>query len=244
MLIGCHFYSDDPDQLERITDAPADAPILMTCRDGKTRRLPYGLLEQGYVIPGGPELRAALEAARTPWDEQMDRAAAILARERVNPAALAADDRLALAEAFEDARAGILPDAALRQRRYKLFRRYELYRQAIGVLEGWRTMLPPDSSDEAIILVELVACCRHTGQVRRAFEMTDLLASRARTLAPGTRAVFASERAALLLDLFEHDHDPARLAEARRWAGIAWSIDQSEYVSMIYKRLTSLEEGR
>ncbi|MFT3966122.1 MAG: hypothetical protein QM690_09595 [Sphingobium sp.] len=240
-LIGCHFYHDDPDDVELITDAPSDAAILIAIRNGKTRRLPYGALEQGYIIPNGPELRAALQAARTPREEELDRAAAILASERVNSAALAADDRLALAEAFEDARAGVLPDAAMRQNRYKLLRRYELYRQGVGILEGWRAMLPQDSGDQATILIELAACYRYSGEIRRAFEVTDLLAGRVRTLTPGARAVFASERAAILLDLFERDHDPARLVEARRWAGVAWSIDQSEYVSMIYKRLTSLE---
>lgn len=89
-LIGCLFYSVDPEQAELITDASSDAPILITCRDGRTRRLPYGLLEQGYVIPNAPGLRAALAAARTPRDEQMDQAAAILARERVNPPLLPA----------------------------------------------------------------------------------------------------------------------------------------------------------
>ena len=240
-LIGCHFYLDDPDDLEPVTDAPADAAILITLRNGKTRRLPYGALEQGYIVPNGPGLRAALQAARTPREEQLDRAAAILASARVNPAALAADDRLALAEAFEDARAGVLPDAALRQQRYTLLRRYDLYRQGAGILEGWRAMLPSDSSDEATVIIELAACYRHSGEIRQAFETTELLAGRARTLPPGTRAVFASERAAILLDLFERNHDPARLVEARRWAGIAWSIEQSDYVSMVYKRLTALE---
>ncbi len=151
-LIGCHFYQNDPDDLEPVTDAPADAAILITLRNGKMRRLSYGTLEQGYIVPNGPELRAALQAARTPREEQLDRAAAILASARVNPAAIAADDRLALAEAFEDARTGLLPDAALRQRRYTLLRRYDLYRQGTGILEGWRAMLPPDSSAEATIL--------------------------------------------------------------------------------------------
>jgi len=243
-LVGCHFYSADPEQAELIADAPSDAPILITYRDGSTRRLPYGLLEQGYVIPNGPDLRAALAAARTPRDEQMDQAAAILARERVNVTAVAADDRLALAAAFQEARAGVLPSATLRRQRYQLLRDYELYRQAARILEGWRTMLPSESTEEATILIELAACYRHMGQVKLAFETTELLASRAKTLAPGAKAVFASERAAILLDLFERDRDPARLVEARRWAGVAWSIDQSEYVSMVYKRLTTLEAGR
>jgi hypothetical protein len=63
--------------------------------------------------------------------------------------------------------------------------------------------------------VELATCYRQAGEIRRAFGVTEVLAGRALTL--GTRPVFECERAGILLDLFERDHDPARLIEARRW---------------------------
>ncbi len=61
------------------------------------------------------------------------------------------------------------------------------------------------------------------------------------SLSPGQRAVLATERAAILLDLWEARRDPNLLIEARRYAGMAWAGSQSEEASMVYKRLEKLE---
>lgn len=243
-LIQCHFYTDDPDQAEEITAAPTDAPILIVSRGGKERRLVYPLLERGFVIPRGPDLRSALAAARSPREERAKWATRILAREWIKQTGISLDDRIALAEAFEDDRAGTLPDAALRHRRYQLFRTYELDRQGVRMLEKWRAMLPPGSAEAVTNLIELAASQRRAGQIEQALETTALVTERGAALAAGARAVLACERAAILLDLFEHHRDPARLTEARRWADLAWSIEKSEYISRVYQRLTSLEAGR
>jgi hypothetical protein len=243
-LIGCHFYTEDPDQAEEITVAPTDAPVLIVSRGGKERRLGYALLERGYVIPQGPDLRSALAAARSPRDERVRWATPILARERIKQTGISLDDRIALAEAIEDDRARTLPDAALRHRRYQLFRTYQLDRQGARMLEKWRAMLPAGSAEAVANLIELAASHRRAGQIEQALETTALVTERGAALAPSARAVLACERAAILLDLFERNRDPARLTEARRWAGLAWSIEQSEHISRVYQRLTSLEAGR
>lgn len=45
------------------------------------------------------------------------------------------------------------------------------------------------------------------------------------------------------MDMLKRDGNRRRLEEARRWAGVAWRFDQSDYVSQLYQRLKSLEAG-
>ncbi len=62
------------------------------------------------------------------------------------------------------------------------------------------------------------------------------------SLSPGQRAVLATERAAILMDLWEARHDPNLLIEARCYAGMAYAVSQSEEASMVYRRLEKLGE--
>lgn len=136
---------------------------------------------------------------------------------------------------------GALPGEALRLRGYRLLRDNGFHRQAIPLLRQWSAMLPPDGPDAVTVLIELAACYRHSGRIERALETTGQLAGRAGTMRPGTRAVFACEHAAILMDMFERGGDRHQLAEARRWAGTAWRLDRSDHVSQLYQRLKSLE---
>jgi len=240
-LVGCRFYRDDPEDSVEIIAVPAEERVLIARHEGLERRLPHALFEQGYVIPAGPGLRAALAAARTPEDERQDRAAIILARHRIKASAFSVDDRLMLAEAFDTTEANMLPGAARRLRSYQLLRDGGFHRQAIPLLQRWIEMLPLDGPEAVTTLIELAACYRHSGQIERALGITGRLAGRARAMRPGTRAVFACEHAAILMDMFERDGDRRRLAEARQWAGVAWRLDPSDYASQLYQRLKSLE---
>jgi tetratricopeptide (TPR) repeat protein len=240
-LAGCRFYRDDPEDLVDIVAVPAGERALITRRDGLEQRLPYALFEQGYVIPNSPSLRAALAAARSPEDERLERAATVLARHRIKASAFSTDDRLTLAEALDATEANLLPDMGRRLRSYQLLRDGGFHRQAIPLLQRWSDMLSPESLETFTTVIELAACYRHSGQIERALDTTTRLAARATTMPSSTRAVFACEHAAILMDMFEQDQDGRRLAEARQWAGVAWRLDPSDYVSQLYQRLKSLE---
>ena len=240
-LVGGRFYRDDPDDTSEIVAAPAGEPVLIVRGGGRERRLPYAMIGQGYVIPNGPELRVALAATRTPQDKRLDHAANVLARHRINASMLSIDDRLALAQAFEITDAGRLPEHALRLRAYQMLRDRAWHRQAIPLLEQWSALLPPDSAKAITVLIALGACYRHSGQIGRALGITERLAARPGIMQSRTKAVFACEHAAILMDMFERDGDQQRLTEARRWAGIAWRLDPSDYANQLYQRLKSLE---
>lgn len=220
---------------------PADARVLIIRREGREQRLPHALFEQGYVIAQGPGLRAALASARTPEDERVDHTAIVLARHRIKASAFPIDDRLMLAEAFDNTEANVLPDTARRLRSYQILRDGGFHRQAIPLLQRWSDMLPPDSPETFTMQIEIAACYRHSGQIEHALGTTGRLAGRSRAMQPGTRAVFACEHAAILMDMFERDGNRRRLTEARQWAGVAWRLDPSDYVSQLYQRLKALE---
>lgn len=200
-LVGCRFYRDDPDDTVEIIAVPVEERVLVTRREDREHRLPFALFEQGYVIPSGPGLRAALDAARTPEDERLDQAAIILARHRIKPASLSIGDRLALAEAFEITDGDALPDKELRLRSYQLLRDHGFYRQAVPLLQRWSDLLPASGPEAVTTLIELAACYRHSGQIEHALGTTGRLAGQAGTMQPATKAVFACEHAAILMDI-------------------------------------------
>jgi hypothetical protein len=93
------------------------------------------------------------------------------------------------------------------------------------------------------ILVKLVYCLRHSGNLHEALKAADFGLSRNDRIALSQvqKAIIATERAAVLLDLFEAQRAPELLKEARKSAGMSFAISQSEEVRAVYQRLKKLE---
>jgi hypothetical protein len=60
-------------------------------------------------------------------------------------------------------------------------------------------------------------------------------------LTKSEKGVLATQRGAILLDIFDGTRDDAHREEARRFAKMAWAIKRSPELSLLFKRLDSAE---
>ena len=240
-LVGCQFYRDDPEASHEIVAVPIDEPVIVIRQADGERRLAYAALAQGFVIDHGGELGPAVTASRSARDEALDRAEVIIGRYGVKPSSIGREHWIALADIFESDAAGVLPLYGARDESYRLLKRHDLARHGAGILERWRSMLPAEDIDGATqVAIGLAWCHRHSGQPQAALAVTDILTAPHARLKPSAAAVLACERAAILLDLYERDGNPQRLAEARKWADRSYAYNQNDHARQVYNRLKSL----
>ena len=127
---------------------------------------------------------------------------------------------------------------------YKIIKRADLLPFGAKVIGTWRDLsLAKKGSVSGDVLIKLAYCFRHSGQLDKALDASEVVTRHDRkvSLTHGQKAVLATERAAALLDLYNIRRDQSLLAQARRCAGIAWAIAQSNETSLVYQRLKSLE---
>ena len=161
-----------------------------------------------------------------------------------DPGSRETDDLRALVIIAEDHAAGQIPENPQeRWSRYELIKRLELHPFGTLVCKKWLDLLEPKSGPyDADLRIQATYFLRRSGKVKEAIVGTDVL-RQPRSLFPaddGQISVLSTIRASSLLDLFEIDHDPARLIEAKNSLSRAWATKPSNIVSSVYQRYHKL----
>lgn len=246
VLIGLNIDDGSDVHLREIVDIDPSWVIIASL-DGKPKRIPPGLLHQSIVIearPGWP-LKEAINGLKTDGERSIEftkqelKALGFPVAKLIN--ASDATEALAMMRDFNSAR---LSTPEQQADRYDIIRRSNLHGLGAKVCRQWlaatwQTTPQMDGS----ILIKLTYCLRHSGELDQALEAVDFAFSRNKriSLSQMQKAILSTERAAVLLDLYEFRHDPELLREARRSAGMSFAISQSEEVRAVYQRLKKLQ---
>lgn len=246
ILIGCGLDNGVDEELLVIEELDVD--FVLQCRLGLTKkRIPPTLLQQSIVVDNkaGHPLKAAIEQTTPEYERIL-----IDAKRKLQNAGIPAEkltrsaDLFSLIEVLEAHEHKRLPTPELQEELYDLIKRANLLQLGAKIIEGWRNLeLNSNGYVDGDILIRLAYCWRHSGQIGRALEASKPVVEYDKTvrITPAQKAVLATERAAALMDLFEIRRDQQLLSAARRCAGIAWAISQSQETSLVYERLKSLE---
>jgi hypothetical protein len=246
LLVGCGVDDGEADDLLDIESIAANNVLI--CRfGGRLTRIPAAKLKtcSVYVDRTDHPLRAAVEASRTPTQRRLDELRQELQSLRVPTSSITNErDAETVLAAWQDDAAGVLPSEMERNQRYETFKRLQLLRSSAHIIDGWRkASLRTNEPLDAGILIQLAFCLRYNGDLANALEATNVLELQAPfiRIRSGQRAILATMRAAILMDLYEAEGDTDRLGQAKQYAAKAWSIAQSPETRMVYNRLNKLK---
>lgn len=247
LMIGLYVDNGIDIHLFEIVDIDSSWAVLgKFC--GKTRRIPSGLLRSSIVIEKrrGWPLFESINSLKTDGERRIDAAKQELRALGFPVAKLvnASDAFVALAM-MKDFQSARLPTPEQQADRYDVIRRSSLHSLGAKIIRQWHvSSLKLTSTMDGSVVIKLVYCLRHSGQLDQALEtVDDALNRNARiSLFQMQKAILATERAAVLLDLYEIRREPELLVEARRSAGMSFAISQSDEVRAVYQRLRKLED--
>ena len=234
-LVGCGYYRTDPDKIARILRCdPASGRV--TLQDEGRERV--GALAGAYVLHDESR-RRNFDAALSP-EQRVTREDTVLLAAFGYTGRVDHDDLHPLAEAIRQARAGPVT-ANNRQRALALAQKYDPLKLVERFCRQWIAHL--DGAIPGDILIPLVKILRDTGRTAEALGKTDILLDPQASLTSSERQILFVQRAALWMDRFEQLYDRKLLERARRSAGQAWAIAQTDACSHVYLRLKKLENA-
>ena len=242
-LIGCLYYRDDPLDLAEIIEPDRETGGFVMMRGPKRARLPLPWLANGYIIERRvpPRLPALVAAARPAHLTAADTARRQLSALGIRHPGLTNEDAVELAAAVADA--GRRRD--MRGKAAAILQRCNMHRQYIQLAQGWLAAAP---LGEALVdvVIQLARSNRMSNQLDEALSQTNIVVSRGASerLTEDQRAILFTQRAAILLDLYERDEEGSRYHEAKACADRAWALRQSEQCSNVYGRLHHIPEPK
>ena len=142
-----------------------------------------------------------------------------------------------LAGAIRSTAAGQCPDSDRRFDVYEIIERYKIFTGGIRLLRLWVDMAVSSKTSSQDIIIKLAAFLRYNGQLSAALETTDCLEKNATRFSRPQQSILWTQRAAILLDLYEANRDPRHLESADLCARKSWAIKPSEECSMVFNRL-------
>lgn len=137
-----------------------------------------------------------------------------------------------------------LPSPSHMNEGYEAFKKAGLHHDAARVFDRWLS-IAQRSSPRLVgsLLIKLAFFRRSAGDLNGALAATDVLQHNPLRfrLQKSEKGVLATQRAAILLDIFDATRDDAHREEARRFAKRAWAIKRSSELSLLFKRLDSAQ---
>jgi CRISPR/Cas system type I-B associated protein Csh2 (Cas7 group RAMP superfamily) len=142
---------------------------------------------------------------------------------------------------------GKWPGASNLNSAYRILRNLDASAVGCRLFSLWDEMSFQNSSrPDASTRIKLVYFVRHTGDAKRADQLTAFIedGSDLGAIETEQHAILATMRAAILMDLYEAHPDPLLLRRARKLADRAWALSPSGETSRVYDRLRRLENHR
>ena len=247
IIVGCGLDDGESDKLLPIISLDMDINSLNCSIDGETKRFPIGALRSLSIVDQRPNapLREAINCATTPAEQELDSARDFLKSKGIKAHKIVnSDDVLELVQTVDNHDAGVLPSLAVMRYRYEMLKRTQLYHQGVKFTKGWQDLSERNKGPKVPeIYVMLAFFLRHSGRLDEAIIVTEVINfPRSKFRAnPSAIAVLATQRAAILIDLYEIRRDLALLEQARKYAAKAWAIQQGDEVHMVYARLKKHE---
>jgi len=245
LLIGCLFDDGESEEDWYVQSVASDASSIV-CRNGsKQKSIPIRRISSGAFLGTDQELIDAVQSSVPSFIRETDQLLDSLKALGIpDPGSRETDDLRALVIIAEDHAAGQIPENPQeRWSRYELIKRLELHPFGTLVCKKWLDLLEPKSGPyDADLRIQATYFLRRSGKAKEAIVGTDVL-RQPRSLFPaddGQISVLSTIRASSLLDLFEIDHDPARLIEAKNSLSRAWATKPSNIVSSVYQRYHKL----
>lgn len=246
VLVGLQIDDGTDVHLREIVDIDSSWVIIASL-DGKLKRIPPGLLHGSTVIeprPGWP-LQEAINGLKTDGERSVDSAKEELKSLGFPVTKLTnASDAIVALEMMRDFNSARLPTPEQQVERYDIIRRSNLHGLGAKICRQWfAAKWQSAQTTDGSILIKLAFCLRHSGELREALEVVDFALSKNKkiSLSQMQKAILSTERAAVLLDLYEIQHEQDLLKEARKSAGMSFAISQSEEVRAVYQRMKKLE---
>lgn len=236
-LVGCHYYRDDPDDLEVISACDLDAATLLVRRCGRERRT---ALAAGYILCSDSRLDDAISLAETDDDRERRKMERRVAAFGIT-ARMEEEDLVHLCEALEGASTGRLPPHSIRTRIIAIVQKYGPDRCVRKLLEDWVANIPREQPVPGDMIIQLTAVLRGLGELDKALQWTDALNSPFARFTKGEKCVLLNQRASLWLDLYEIRGDAKLLRRARECAKKSWAIQPSNECGNVYERLKRIE---
>jgi hypothetical protein len=241
LLIGCLFDDGESDEDWYVQSVASDASSIVCSNGSKQKRIPVRRLSSGDFLGADQELIDTVQSSVPGFIRETDQLLDSLKALGIpDPGSRETTDLRALVIIAEDHTTGQIPeDPQERWSRYELIKRLELHSYGTLVCKKWLDHLEPKSgSYDADLRIQVAYFSRHSGRAKEAIVVTDVL-HQPRSLFPaddGQISVLSTIRASSLLDLFEIDHDTARLIEAKKSLSRAWATKPSNIVSSVYQR--------
>jgi hypothetical protein len=248
VLIGLHIDDGTDVHLRKIVDIDPSWVIIASL-DGQQKRIPPGLMHQSIVIETrmGWPLRQAINGLKTDGEKSIDFAKQELKALGFPVAKLTnASDAIEALEMMRDFNSARLPTPDQQAERYDIIRRSNLHGLGAKICRQWfAAKWQSAPRTDGSILIKLVYCLRHSGELAEALKTVEFALGRNErlSLSQMQKAILSTERAAVLLDLYEIQRDPGMLKDARKSAAMSFAISQSDEVRAVYQRLKMLEGG-
>lgn len=245
-LIGCSLDDGTSDAEWHIVSVGEDKSL--TCIQAQlTSRFSLARLKHCVVLERGSAqtLHKLILESRSPYEAGVERARDSLRKHNIAVSALASgSDILVLLASVKAYVAKKLPQPNEQEKFYDVMKRTGQFRLGAKVCRQWlNTQLAQGRRLSGSTLIKLAFFLRHSGELVEALQATEpALAPDPRfAVSPGQRGVLASERAAILMDLFETRHNPELLREARKSAAVAYAAEPGPEAGLLYRRLEALE---
>jgi hypothetical protein len=246
VLVGCLLDDSVNENLLKIQDIGSN--FTLECElDGTCKQITHAQLRRSTVIDTRSPLplQAAVYSESLPQIQERLEAQNILRCNDIPPKLLtrSADLHL-LASVLISIEKNRLPQANSKDKFLDAMKRANCLAQADKIFRKWLKLHKENSSVyDSDLIIKLVYCRRHSGRLKKALNATNCVVKHYKdvNLSERQRAVLATMRAAILMDLFEIRRDWQLLSEARKCANIAWAISNSNETSLLYSRLQALE---
>jgi hypothetical protein len=232
ILVGCGVDDNKHEHLLNIIRV--EPSRILVCelageliRIGPQRIPRYIVVDRAEGLP----LARAVEQSIPPGERRLMDARRYLGQNGINADKITSEGDVFtirdMMKAYED---HTLPSPSQLNEGYEAFKKSGLHHDAARVFDRWLSIVKK-SSPRLVgdLLIKLAYFRRAAGDLNGALAATDVLQSKPLgfKLKKSEKGVLATQRAAILLDIFDATRDDAHREEARRFAKMAWAIKRS-----------------
>lgn len=238
LLLGRVIYDGKkPDEDYRVTAVSLD-PVCISCGEVE---LTGKRLRDAYLLDPDNRVREAIEAGKSEFQKDFEAAKRSLASWGFNASKLNGDAALTLAAAISDVRRGRPLSAQLRVDVFSVLNRHRLFGLGLKMAKAAIQVALKEGRFDPFLYVQLASFARECRRLPTALTATNILFKRSpEEIGNSALKILYSQRAAILMDMFQQADDVRMLEEARRCVDQAAELGGSELQDALAGRLAML----